>query len=67
MVLVGIVLSFDWCVIANADEKLTIDRTLAENRLLLVTDGAFHLLDHSELSVDVLLGDFDSIDDHIFS
>ena len=28
MVLVGIVLSFDWCVIANADEKLTIDRTL---------------------------------------
>lgn len=53
----------NWLLIANgapvADTKL---RALAVNKKVLVLDGAYQLATQAKINIDVLLGDFDSIE-----
>lgn len=53
----------DWLLIANgapvSDTKL---RLLANTKKVLVLDGAYQHAKQADLQIDVLLGDFDSID-----
>ncbi len=54
--------SRDWLLIANgAPVSRAKLRTLANNKSIMVLDGAYEYVKHCDLQIDILLGDFDSI------
>lgn len=54
----------DWLLIANG-EKIddTVLIELAQNKRVLVCDGAYHQIMHASIPIHYLFGDFDSIDE----
>ena len=53
----------NWLIIANAGANISCDfnKLLTPNTRVLVCDGAYELIKKYYISVDIILGDFDSI------